>query len=813
MSRLGDRLLRWSGSRLGVPELEDSLRELYARKMETHGRRAALRWYRRQLVAAVVRAAVASVPGRGGAALAVSEMRRAGRRFVRTPHHALSFAAVVGVGITTVAFMAQTRSDMMEPDRGLDVDARLVVWLTRDGRPTPLIPLSGGEPWLREPPAAMAAVVPIWPARHIVETPEGLLQMGGERVLPGHFAALGGTLLMGRDLDGADEVVLSHHLWTSRFAQDRDVVGRTVTLSGRGVRVAGVSRPGFHGPLCCVAPDYWVTAGDEAGAPAPARIVVVDPTDASAVEAWLDRAHGAADPTVRAALDHPSAHHFGGTGGYVGRVLGVLMVLSVVVWCSTLLSGANLIVSDALARRSETRTRRALGARRIHTLVHVLVETGWLALLSAAAAVAATAALARIVPWLLPIVGRTSYIQVEVGRDALGVAAGAAALSAVACALPALATTLRIRSAEPLLERAAPAGRFAAVGLGLQVTLAVALVVVTGQFLAAIRALDGDFVGFRRGGVAVHFVRPAAADRDPAGESLVDALEAGAPGSVALTARVPVYGAARDSIDLGDGRRVFAAVERVTSGFFGLVGTRLTAGQAATAPDEVVVSRDLGVGVGSTVTVGDSVALQVVGVVESATWGTGDVRPTVYRGWGTLPVGSAVLLVDPGGPTAGMGALLPALARQGLALQPFETLDGLLVRSRVVSVFLTRLAGAFGGVALLVALGGVHAHFVRWVRSAERDLAIRRALGAPFPRLGRTVVGAALRSVATGAVAGAGMGVLAGRLLASVLEVAAVTPTLAVGGAVAVGCVSLLALIGPLVRIRRVAPLRLLRPG
>lgn len=813
MSRLGDRLLDWSGARLGVPELGDAVRELHARRVESHGTSAARRWYRRQVGTAVARAAVASVPGRGAAALAASEVRRAGRRFVRTPLHALSFAAVVGVGITTVAFMAQTRTDMMAPDRGLDVDARLVVWLTDEGGPTPLIPLSGAEPWLREPPAAMAAVVPIWPARHIVETPEGLLQMGGERVLPGHFAALGGTLRMGRDLAGADEVVLSHPLWTSRFEGDRDVVGRTVTLSGRSVRVVGVSAPGFHGPLCCVAPDYWVTAGVEEAAPAPARIVVVDPRDATAAEAWLDRARAPVDPTLRAALDHPSAHHFGGAGGYVARVLGVLMVLSVVVWFSTLLSGANLVVSDALARRSETRTRRALGARRIHTVVHVLVETGWLAVLAAGAAVAATAALARIVPWLLPIVGRTSYIQVQVGPDALGVAAGAAALSAVACTLPVLATTLRARSTEPLLERAPGAGRFAAVGLGLQVTLAVALVVVTGQFLAGIRALDGEFVGFRRGGVAVHFVRPAAAEQDPAGESLVDALEAGAPGSVALTARVPVYGAARDSVDLGDGRRVYAAVERVTSGFFGLVGTRLTAGQAATAPDEAVVSRDLGVGVGSTVTVADSVALRVVGVVESATWGTGEVRPTVYRGWGSLPVGSAVLLVDPGGPTAGVGALLPALARQGLALQPFETLDGLLVRSRVLSVFLTRLAGAFGVVALLVALGGVHAHFVRWVRSAERNLAIRRALGAPFPRLGRTVVGAALRSVATGAVAGAGVGLLAGRLLAAVLGVEAATPALAVGGAVCVAAVSLLALIGPLTRLRRVAPLALLRPG
>jgi putative ABC transport system permease protein len=47
--------------------------------------------------------------------------------------------------------------------------------------------------------------------------------------------------------DAPPATVLSHALWTSAFASDRDIVGRTIVLNGRRVTVAGVAAEGFGG--------------------------------------------------------------------------------------------------------------------------------------------------------------------------------------------------------------------------------------------------------------------------------------------------------------------------------------------------------------------------------------------------------------------------------------------------------------------------------------------------------------------------------------------------------------------------------------
>jgi hypothetical protein len=351
------------------------------------------------------------------------------------------------------------------------------------------------------------------------------------------------------------------------------------------------------------------------------------------------------------------------------------------------------------------------------------------------------------------------------------------------------------------------------VGLGVQVALAATLVVVTGLFVTTLRSLDGEFVGFRNGDAAVHFVSATSTETAPPAPRLVDALGP----SAALTARLPVYGAAWDSVTTPSGDTRAFALETVTPGFFDIVGTTLLAGAPAEAPGEAVVSRDLaremGWGdraVGRTLLVADTLPLRITGVVEEATWGSGEVRPTVYRGWADEPVGSAVLLAR--GPDASVAALLPRLRPLGVALRPFESLDGMLVRSRVIEVFLARLALAFGFVSLIVAAGAVHSHFLRWVRVRERDLSIRRALGAPFPRIGRVLLRGAVTLVVPGAVLGIGGGALAARLLSTWLGPLPPLSLALVGATVGtLAVVTGLALIGPLTRARRIQPMSLLR--
>ncbi len=813
MTRLQERLLAWAERRLDV-DLRATLSELVEERRTREGDAAARRWLRRELRRALVLAVFTPTrtASRGTlVATAFREFRFALRRLRRLPAYAITFAAIVGTGIGMATFMVETRANILDPEDGVTADAARLTWVAETGQYHAGIAATGREPWMDPPEGPFSAIVVSWPSSEDLETPMGLLRVQGERVLPRHIVRLGGRLVAGRALEAPGEIVVSHALWTERFESDPGVIGRTVRLGGRRATIVGVAEAGFNGPVCCVPPKFWEVreASDTA---AIARVFVVDPTDDGAAELWasrnIDRSPDFGTPRLR----HPSAAAFGSEAGFVGRVLGVLIGLAAAVWLTTLLAGANLIVSDTMARRREYRLRSALGARRTETWLRLVIEAALLAAGAALLAVAIAWALAAVAPWLLPILGGASGIRVVIDRGTLGVAALAGAVSALTAALPGIAVALRLaRSAD--VGRGPRSSRFAAAGLAVQVALASTLVVLTGLFLTTLRSLDGEFVGFRNGETGVHFVSATSSETGPTGSRLL--TELGMP--AALTARLPVYGARWDSLTAPSGETRSFALETVTPGFFDVVGTTLLAGAPARGPAEAVVSRDLtrdlgwGDGaIGRTLLVGDSLPLRISGIVEEATWGSGEVRPTVYRGWGDEPLRTAVLLVR--GPDASVSSLLPRLRTMGVALRPFETLDGMLVRSRVIQVFLARLALAFGIVSLLVAAGAVHSHFLRWVRARERDLAIRRALGAPFPRIGRFLLRGALTMVVPGTLLGIGGGALAARLLSIWLgPVPALTASVVVVTVGTLAGATALALIGPLRRARRIHPMTLLR--
>jgi putative ABC transport system permease protein len=80
-------------------------------------------------------------------------------------------------------------------------------------------------------------------------------QVAGSRVEPTLFQTLGVRPLLGRTFTAEESVpgaprvaVISHALWQRRFGAARDVVGRTVTLSGERYSIIGVMPPGFAFP-------------------------------------------------------------------------------------------------------------------------------------------------------------------------------------------------------------------------------------------------------------------------------------------------------------------------------------------------------------------------------------------------------------------------------------------------------------------------------------------------------------------------------------------------------------------------------------
>ena len=62
-------------------------------------------------------------------------------------------------------------------------------------------------------------------------------------MLLGRFFTQGENSVEGRDA----VMVLSHYCWRERFAEDRNIIGRTLPLNGKPFKIIGVTSPDFAG--------------------------------------------------------------------------------------------------------------------------------------------------------------------------------------------------------------------------------------------------------------------------------------------------------------------------------------------------------------------------------------------------------------------------------------------------------------------------------------------------------------------------------------------------------------------------------------
>jgi predicted permease len=256
-------------------------------------------------------------------------------------------------------------------------------------------------------------------------------QVWGEVVSANYFDVLGVLLSPGRGFVAADEltpgggsvVVISHGLWQRRFNGDPDLVGRTISINGQTLTIAGIAPRQFTGMFRGIASEVWVpTASLPALEPlrGHARLVHrgnrwlmlvgrLEPgtsleqararfdllsleMQTRYPEEWKSRETptGAERELFVSVLPerdtrvHPALH--GGVYAAVALLMGIVNLVLIVA-CVNL---ANMLLARAIARRREVAIRLALGAGRGRLIRQFVTESVIVALVAGLAGVVLT---------------------------------------------------------------------------------------------------------------------------------------------------------------------------------------------------------------------------------------------------------------------------------------------------------------------------------------------------------------------------------------------------------------------------------------
>ena len=683
-------------------------------------------------------------------------------------------------------------------------------------------------------------------------TPESLY---GLRVSPDLLPTLGVRAMLGRSVlpenDSDNVIILSHGLWKRRFNADRGAVGRHLKIDGRDVEVIGVMPEDFSFPLRRAAvhtpapySEFWAPmgAGPRVRTGAMGMVARLAP-GVTARQAQQDVA------SIGAALarEFPATNrdHTLGVSLLRDRIVGradealwLLMAASIMFLLIGCANVASLLLARGLVRQREIAIRTAIGAPRARLVRQLLTESCVLALAGGLGGYALTVAAWRVLPALSPV----SIPRLASARPDGAVLGFALAVAVLNGLLFGIVPAIRAVTAAGLSARGAAAGARDGIRGSLvaaEVAITVALAVIGGQFLGSFLELAGTDPGFQADRVLA-CVLLAAPERyrtpQQRGAFYSKVLEAvkRLPGvEAAGTADAlpfsgenhggPVAATQADAID--PRRQTPAEVDVVSAGYLPAMGVRLAAGRLLEehdmdgSSDAAMVSdalaRRLWPGADP---VGRQICLyctpenprnwkRVIGVVTTVRHRRLDEPEpySVYLAQSALEKGQ-FLVVKTGRPAAEMDR---AIRHEIAAIDPeqplfFSVPMRVLVADSVADRrFLVVLLVATGGLALLLAVGGVYGVVSYATSRRTQEIGVRMALGASPGSVQALVFRQGFFHVGLGLAIGLGATLAAQRILRSAL--ASLTSGKAVQIAIAMGLVSVAAALACWVPARRAA--------
>ena len=606
--------------------------------------------------------------------------------------------------------------------------------------------------------------------------------------------------------------VLSYDYWTRRFARDPKAVGRTFRLDDGLFEIAGVGPEPFTGTEPGTVTDIFlptmmhpaVVHDDWTWHRTLARIkpgVALEPVrarlQATSRAFEEERAKGFKGMSresierfleLKTVLEPAAAGASGLRDDYrmALAAMGVLVALVLLIACANV---ANLIAAQAAARAREMALRVSIGAGRARLVQLVLVESAWLALLSAALG-------AWLAWWSAPfVVSRINPpdnpVRLNLPAD-WRVLAFAVALTLAVTLLFGLAPALRASKVNPANALRGGASspharrRLMHALIAVQVAFCFLVLFVAGLFAATFDRLSHRPMGFSADRILTLDARAPQPQSNVFWDQAADRLRA-APGveTLALADWPLLTGMSWNgfvSVNGAPPGPILADFMKVSPGWFDTMKIALLAGRdfrpTDATPGAAIVNetfaRQFFHGENP---IGKSIAknellFQVVGVAHDSPYRSvrEPVTPVVYVPFlSPQPRQSATFVVR----TAASNPLAMASilrrevtrARVGNLRTQRELVQAQTVRERLLAM----LALFFAAVALVLAGIGLYGVLDYSVLQRRREIGIRMAIGAQAGDIARRVIADVFRMVLAGALVGLVLGMLSVRYIATLL--------------------------------------------
>jgi putative ABC transport system permease protein len=629
----------------------------------------------------------------------------------------------------------------------------------------------------------------------------------------------GRLLRPGEDAPGHDRVaVLAHHFWMAHFAGDPAVVGRALTLNGRSYTVVGVVTPDVElGTLAQI--DVWVPLETSLAAARDERTLAV--MGLLKPGATLDAANAElATISDRLQQSYPATnggltlHAITLRDSTVGRstwiflsLLGVVVGLVLLVACANV---ATVMLARAGARRREIAVRLALGATRAR-LVRQLISEGVLlglasGMLGVLFAYGGLTAFKALSPELI-------FQRLAINTHLLLFAFALSILTPILFGLVPALQSSRPDLNEDLKDGGRDASsairgnRSRAMLLVAQVAFALAVLIVSGLIVRAVRAIERAPLGINPDGLLATRVRldPPIYEDDAARmrtvEAILDRLSA-VPGVTSATATigfpvVDVEPIRHFAIAGAPATRPNDAPWACEAAVFGdyartlgipiLEGRQWEPGDRASGWAVAVVNREavrrywpsrspLGERITMLDAKGEATgpAIQIVGVVDNVIGSdaTEPPPPRVYRPIASRPLESVAFMARTSGDAASMAPVVRDALRtedRDLAVSNVRTVQAQVDNFLRIDDLIMLLFVGFAAVGLVVAIAGVYGVTAFSVGQRRHEIGVRVALGATASHILNLIAKRTFRLIGIGAVLGVLSGWIIGLTMRSLL--------------------------------------------